>query len=37
LARLQAEAERDDEDQMALKRAETRIQIAGIAKGVSAR
>lgn len=37
LARLQAEAEPDDEDQMALKRAETRIQIAGIAKGVSAR
>lgn len=37
LARLQAESDRDDEDQMALKRAETRIQLAGIAKGVSAR
>lgn len=37
LARLQAQAGADDEDQAALKRAETRIQLAGIAKTVTSR
>ncbi len=35
LARLQAESQPSEQDQAALKRAETRIQIAGIAKTVS--
>jgi F-type H+-transporting ATPase subunit epsilon len=37
LARLQAESQPTEQDQAALKRAETRIQIAGIAKTVSTR
>lgn len=37
LARLQAESDRDEDGQAALKRAETRIQVAGIAKAVTSR
>ncbi|MFY9232426.1 MAG: F0F1 ATP synthase subunit epsilon [Candidatus Nanopelagicales bacterium] len=37
LARLQAEKSSDESEQAALKRAETRIQVAGIVKTVSSR
>ena len=37
LARIQADGEVSEEEQAALARAETRIQIAGIAKGVTTR
>jgi len=37
LARLQAEGDRDEDSPAALKRAETRIQVAGIAKTVTSR
>lgn len=37
LARIQADGEVSEEEQAALARAETRIQVAGIAKGVSSR
>ena len=37
LARLQAESQPDEADQAALRRAETRIQLAGIAKQVVSR
>ena len=37
LARLQAEGDRDEDGQSALKRAETRVQVAGIAKTVTTR
>jgi len=37
LARLQAESQPDEADQAALRRAETRIQVAGIAKQVVSR
>lgn len=37
LGRLQAEGDRDEDGQAALKRAETRIQVAGIAKAVTTR
>ncbi|MCF8527324.1 MAG: F0F1 ATP synthase subunit epsilon [Candidatus Nanopelagicales bacterium] len=37
LARLQAESSSDESEQAALKRAETRIQVAGIVKTVSSR
>lgn len=37
LARLQSESDRDEDGQAALKRAETRIQVAGIAKTVTSR
>ena len=37
LARIQADGQVTEEEQAALQRAETRIQVAGIAKGVGAR
>ena len=37
LARIQADGIVDDDEASALKRAETRIQVAGVAKGISAR
>ena len=37
LARLQGEGDRDEDSPAALKRAETRIQVAGIAKTVTSR
>jgi F-type H+-transporting ATPase subunit epsilon len=37
LARLQADGDRDEDGQSALKRAETRVQVAGIAKTVTTR
>ena len=37
LARIQADGQVSEEEQAALARAETRIQVAGIAKGVASR